>query len=60
MACKGHPRFRDGVVEVTGMAHANGTIEEQFVAQFTGNFNFQLYREAVTQTHRFPALYPAA
>lgn len=58
--CKGHPRFRDGVVEVTGMANANGMVEEQFVAQFAGNFNFELYREAVAQIHRFPALFPVS
>ena len=60
MACKGHPRFRDGVVEVTGMAHANGTVEEQFIAQFAGTFNFELYREVVAQAHKFPNLYPVS
>lgn len=42
------------------MARPDGFVEEQFIAQFAGNFNFELYREAVSQIRRFPALYPVA
>lgn len=61
IACKGLPRFREGVVEAIGVVQANGAdvvLDEMTSTQFGAGFNLELYREAVAQLQRFPQLYP--
>lgn len=63
IACKGVPRFREGVVEAIGTVASSGAecyVDEMTSTQFQPGFNLELYREAVTQLHRFPQLYPVS
>lgn len=63
ISCKGLPRFREGIVEAIGTVSTDGSgvvVEEMTSTQFNPGFNFELYREAVAQLHRFPQLYPVS
>lgn len=58
VVCTGTPRFNDGIIECIGTVRDDMAIAEMTATKFTDDFDMKLYREAILETQRFPALYP--